>query len=85
MHTQGWTVSGAPPCLLAGLQRGKLTVKLTLHQRREQVWPFDSLSSERCRTAHSWANQGRAFLLRRAFQIISSLQIRRHAQARNLN
>lgn len=39
--------------------------RLTLHQRRGQVWPFGTLSSEHCRTTHSWVNQGTVFLLPR--------------------
>lgn len=43
---------------------------LTLHQRHGLVWPFGNLSSKRCRTTHSWADQDKGFLLQRAFQII---------------
>lgn len=41
----------------------KVTTRLTLHRRRVQVWPSGSLSSERCRTTHSWASRGKGFLL----------------------
>lgn len=51
-----------------GDQGDGITGRLTLRQRREQVWPFCSLSSVRCRTAHSWEDQGTAFLLPKTCQ-----------------